>query len=211
MIFLDKEGVAHLWKHIVAKLNLKVETEDGKGLSTNDFTNEEKEKLANMESFVETKVAALVDSAPETLNTLNELSAALGDDPNFATTVATQIGGKVDKEEGKGLSSNDFTAEEKEKLAAAVLSVNGVEPDENGNIESYHSVSFNFVDGSAIIPGLITYYGTETMTELCNYYTQSGTYNVECRRMIMANGSSMRSCNCIGNEAIKDADGNVIG
>ena len=33
-----------------------------------------------------------VDSAPETLNTLNELSAALGDDPNFATTIATQLG-----------------------------------------------------------------------------------------------------------------------
>ena len=82
-----------------------------------EATNEEKEKLANMESFVETKVAALVDSAPETLNTLNELSAALGDDPNFATTIATQIGGKVDKENGKGLSSNDFTTEEKEKAA----------------------------------------------------------------------------------------------
>jgi hypothetical protein len=39
----------------------------------------------------------MIDSAPETLNTLNELAAALGDDPNFATTVATQIGSKLDK------------------------------------------------------------------------------------------------------------------
>lgn len=37
-------------------------------------------------------VSALVDSAPDTLNTLNELAAALGDDPNFATTVSTKIG-----------------------------------------------------------------------------------------------------------------------
>lgn len=43
-------------------------------------------------AFVQAAVSSLVDSAPETLNTLNELSAALGDDPNFATTVATQIG-----------------------------------------------------------------------------------------------------------------------
>lgn len=35
--------------------------------------------------------AALVDSAPETLNTLNELAAALGNDPNFATTIVTLI------------------------------------------------------------------------------------------------------------------------
>lgn len=42
-------------------------------------------------------VSALVDSSPDTLNTLNELAAALGDDPNFATTVATQIGTKADQ------------------------------------------------------------------------------------------------------------------
>lgn len=61
------------------------------------------------ETYVATKVAGLVDSAPETLNTLNELSAALGDDPNFATTVATQIGTKVPTTRtinGKALSDN---------------------------------------------------------------------------------------------------------
>lgn len=42
-------------------------------------------------------VAALVGSVPETLNTLDELAAALGDDPNFATTVATNIGKKADQ------------------------------------------------------------------------------------------------------------------
>ena len=41
-------------------------------------------------------IAALVDSAPGTLDTLNELAAALGDDPNFATTIAAQIGAKQD-------------------------------------------------------------------------------------------------------------------
>lgn len=41
-------------------------------------------------------IASLVDSAPSTLNTLNELAAALGDDPNFATTIAAQIGAKQD-------------------------------------------------------------------------------------------------------------------
>lgn len=44
-----------------------------------------------------TAVANLVDSAPSTLNTLNELAAALGDDANFATTVTTSIGTKQDK------------------------------------------------------------------------------------------------------------------
>ena len=43
---------------------------------------------------VTTEVAALVDSAPATLDTLNELAAALGDDPNFATTMTTSLAGK---------------------------------------------------------------------------------------------------------------------
>ena len=68
------------------------------------------------ETYVNNKVAGLVDSAPSTLDTLNELAAALGDDPNFATTIATQIGGKVDKVNGKGLSTNDFTNDYKTKL-----------------------------------------------------------------------------------------------
>ena len=41
------------------------------------------------------RVALLVDSAPGTLNTLNELAAALGDDPNFATTTANNIATKL--------------------------------------------------------------------------------------------------------------------
>ena len=55
------------------------------------------------ETYVNTKVSELVDSAPETLDTLKELSTALGDDPNFATTVSNQIGNKVDKVDGKSL------------------------------------------------------------------------------------------------------------
>ena len=44
--------------------------------------------------------SAIVDSAPATLDTLNELAAALGDDANFATTVAGQIAAKQDKVSG---------------------------------------------------------------------------------------------------------------
>lgn len=45
---------------------------------------------------LDAKVAEVVNSAPETLNTLEELARSLGDDPNFATTVANRIG-TVDK------------------------------------------------------------------------------------------------------------------
>lgn len=41
--------------------------------------------------YVDTQVSGLVDSAPELLNTLNELSGALNDDENFATTINNAI------------------------------------------------------------------------------------------------------------------------
>ena len=48
-------------------------------------------------AFVQTAIANLVGSAPATLNTLQELSTALGNDANFSATVAKQIGEKVSK------------------------------------------------------------------------------------------------------------------
>ena len=48
-------------------------------------------------AFVATAVANLADSAPSTLDTLNELAAALGDDANFAATTATSLGEKLAK------------------------------------------------------------------------------------------------------------------
>ncbi len=46
-------------------------------------------------AYVTTAIANLADSAPSTLNTLNELAAALGDDANFSTTVTNSIATKL--------------------------------------------------------------------------------------------------------------------
>jgi len=46
-------------------------------------------------AYVRTAIADLVDSSPATLNTLNELAAALGDDANFSTTVNNNIAAKL--------------------------------------------------------------------------------------------------------------------
>ncbi|MEL2442973.1 shikimate transporter, partial [Escherichia coli] len=50
-------------------------------------------EIANAE-FVRKLLAALVGSSPEALDTLNELASALGNDPNFATTVTNALAGK---------------------------------------------------------------------------------------------------------------------
>ena len=53
--------------------------------------------LGKLQTRLAEEIAALVNSSPATLDTLNEIATALGDDPNFATTITNLIGTKVAK------------------------------------------------------------------------------------------------------------------
>jgi hypothetical protein len=55
------------------------------------FSNE-----ADVTTAINTAITNLVDGAPDLLNTLNEIAAAIGDDPDFFTNIATDLDGKVD-------------------------------------------------------------------------------------------------------------------
>jgi len=85
---------------IVGGTGTKV-TYDSKGLVTSSTTPTTIAGYSIADAYTKTetdnKIAALVDAAPGTLDTLNELAAALGDDPNFATTVTNNIATKVTK------------------------------------------------------------------------------------------------------------------
>lgn len=100
----------------------KVDKVDGKKLSSNDFTDLLKAKLDNIQEFanyitkvsqlendsnyqnaeqVEAAIQKVIGSAPGVLDTLEEIAKALGDDPNFATTITnklTELKGIIDKE-----------------------------------------------------------------------------------------------------------------
>lgn len=52
-------------------------------------------QVANVATAISTAISNLVDAAPSTLDTLNELAAALGDDANFSTTVTNSIASKA--------------------------------------------------------------------------------------------------------------------
>ena len=58
----------------------------------------------------------MVGSAPDALNTLQEIAAWIDEHQDLYESLLTTVGNKVDKEDGKGLSSNDFTDEYKEKV-----------------------------------------------------------------------------------------------
>lgn len=57
-------------------------------------------------TYVDAQIAALVDSAPGALDTLNELAAALNDDANFATTITNSLATKADAVSWGEVSSN---------------------------------------------------------------------------------------------------------
>lgn len=103
--------------------------------------NDSSQQIANTE-FVMRAIASLIDSSPEALNTLNELAQALGNDPNFATTVTNALAGKqplnalLTAFSGLATSANKFpyfTGTDKVALAAitstarALLSQSSIE------------------------------------------------------------------------------------
>lgn len=127
----------------------KVDKVEGKGLSTNDYTDADKAKVDGIDTSISTAVNAaitgVVDGAPTTFDTLREIAEWIENDGVAATDLASAIAGKadktelsdyatvvamtqlegqvsdglsnkVDKEAGKGLSTNDFTVSYKDQL-----------------------------------------------------------------------------------------------
>ena len=74
-------------------------------------------------TYVSTAVAAVVDSAPATLDTLNELAAALNDDASFATTVTTALSGKIASTE-KGAALGVATLDASGYVPSSQLNIN---------------------------------------------------------------------------------------
>ena len=66
MAFLNETGLAYFWNQILARLNKFVPAESGKGLSSNDYTAEEKEKLASIEVGANKTIVDSILSATST-------------------------------------------------------------------------------------------------------------------------------------------------
>ena len=186
MKYLDENGLLYVIQKVKTWLSGKVDKVDGKGLSTNDYTTTEKNKLLGLKNYelptasastlggvkvgsglainngvlsatgggtadsvdwsnvqnrptkvsqftndsgyqtssqvesaitgkgyqtasqVNAIVEAVIGSAPEALNTLDELAKALGDDPNFATTITTELGKKVNSSDLNAITNAEI-------------------------------------------------------------------------------------------------------
>lgn len=117
---------------ISSAISGKVDKETGKGLSTNDFTD-----------AYETKLQGIDDQANKTIvdNALDSTSS----NPVQNSVIKSALDGKVSTEQGKGLSTNDYTTTEKNKLA-------GIESQANKTVvdDSLSSSSENPVQNKVI-------------------------------------------------------------
>ena len=88
-----KVDVDALKRLIALKADLNSPVFTGIPAAPTAAVNNSSRQIANTE-FVMRAIAALIDSSPATLNTLNKLARAIGSDPNFATTVTNALAGK---------------------------------------------------------------------------------------------------------------------
>ena len=110
--------------------------------------------------YVTTAIANLSDSAPATLNTLNELAAALGDDANYASTTATALGTKAP------IASPTFTGTPAAPTASASTNTTQIATTEfvttavgNVDLSSKASLSGATFTGDITIPDKIIHSG----------------------------------------------------
>lgn len=179
MKYLDQNGLLYLWQKLKTLLGGKVDKVDGKGLSTNDYTTAEKNKLSGIASGANnythpttsgnkhipaggvsgqilrwsadgtavwgadnnttytdatTEKSGLLSASDKTkLNSIEEGAnkttvdsalSATSTNPVQNKAINTALGNKVDKVSGKGLSANDYTTAEKNKLAGIAVGAN---------------------------------------------------------------------------------------
>ena len=141
---ITAQDVSALQANVNAINTGKVDAESGKGLSSNDYTTTEKQKLAGVAAGANNYVhpsthpASMITglanvatsgnyadlSGKPTIPTVDNAIAQGGTNPVTGGAIFDALEGKVDAESGKGLSSNDYTSAEKQKLAGVAAGAN---------------------------------------------------------------------------------------
>lgn len=184
----DKENLVKAINEVIVELATKADlanpsltgtpTAPTASESSNDTT------LANTK-FVKTAIANLINGAPTTLDTLKELADAIAANKTIIEALHEAIGNKVDKVEGKGLSSNDYTDAEKAKLNGIQSGAEvNVQPDWNETVTTHDAYIKNkpnfLVSGtqtvtSAVDGGVNTYTFTNSNGTTSAFNVKNGS------------------------------------
>ena len=205
MAFLDETGLAYFWNQILARLNKFVPAETGKGLSSNDYTTEEKEKLAGVETGANKTTVDSALSSTSTNPVQNKIINTKFD------SVQADIDSKVDKVDGKGLSTNDLTATLKSNYDTAYTHSQQAHATADAEKNVIVGVQKNGADltvnSSTRKVNITVPTKTSELTNDSNFATIS---DVNAAKTIVDSALSSTSTNPVQNSAVKAAlDGKV--
>jgi hypothetical protein len=161
----------------------------------------EADAVTTANAYTDGKVADLVDSAPALLDTLNELAAAIGDNPNYATDLATSVGTKVSKAGDTMTGLLVLSADPSANLGAATKQyVDTAESDANAYTDTreglittaYQSYADTaeadaktYADGLAsTINGTIAALDTDDVAEGSNFYYTAARAKAEAATLL---------------------------
>ena len=173
---VDKETFNTAIQGINNTLNTKVDKENGKGLSTNDFTTSYKNQVDNSvdKNTFNENIQTLNNSLNKKVDKiegkdlstndftdayLNQIKNSVNKDVfnENITVLSNQLANKVDKVIGKGLSTNDYTNEDKQKLDKKVDKVDGKQLSTNDFDNDYKKKVDNSVSQNALNDTLSNY------------------------------------------------------
>jgi len=180
VVVIDRRGAKPTTESAGASINVKKHSNFVKIPDTvNHFTwtapQSENSQLVASTAYVRTAVANLIDSSPATLDTLDELAAALGDDANYATNTANALTNRVNidfdnlsttGEESLRDYIGTMVAAGDQTFTGTGNSVSITHDDANDEIDI--AISVNAFDIATTLSGDVTGSGTVTVTDLQN-------------------------------------------
>lgn len=139
-----------------------------------------------VEGLISAAIDALIDGAPATYDTLKEISEWIATHQSEYAALIAAIAGKVDKVEGKGLSTEDYTTAEKTKLAgieanannytlpaATTSALGGVKVGSNLAVDANGILSGNYSNASSSAAGLMSAADKTALDAKPDVYVQS--------------------------------------
>ena len=156
------------------------------------------------EIYVNTAVNNLIDAAPGTLDTLNELAAAIGDDANFATTITNTVNTKLAIVDFSTYFNTDFNAKSTDDLSEGSSNLYFTEIRSRNSISVSGDLSYNASTG---VISLTTYKSSDFDTDLASkstddlsegnnlYYTQSRVNSAFDTRLVSKTTSDLSEGN----------------
>ena len=172
--------------------------------ASSDATSKANAALASANTYTDGAVSALVDSAPELLNTLNELAEALGDSPDTITNLATLVGTKADTSYVDTEISDLDTAAQGYASAAQTAAETTASADATSKANAAQSAAEAYADGLAVnyepagsLTTAINALDTDSIEEATNLYFTDSRAKSSAADLIL--GASLTNIAITGN------------